>query len=643
MKFISLVLGVLVFFGIILSLFFDFLNPDSLTGEDDSQVYQSQVETGQSLSDENKNLFWFIQITDLHISKFKDFQRGPDLIEFCKSQLSIIKPELVITTGDLVDAKLPDFVSSTQFIEEWVEYKKILQICEEYTTAKWLDIRGNHDAFDVPDLESPRNYYREYSKQGPNHLTSYSYTHTTKYGKYSFIGVDACPDPGPKRPFNFFGQLNTDKLNDLAKLSEEKKDSNLTIWFGHYPTSVIVEDPPGIKHVMRKGVVYLCGHLHTLLGLVPSMYTRQKTGTLELELGDWRDNRMYRLLAVDNDLLSFVDMKISDWPVVLITNPKNSQYQNGRHEPLHIMKTSTHIRFLVFSNGDITSAIVSIDDTKLGSAQNTDGPLYTIAWDPSRYTKNMHIISVVVTDSLGNKREVKQPFSLDGSTTTGFGFLPRLILMLNISVVGKMWFGGFVFFLTFFLTSLRQCGNIRRYFLEGEGKICYIFNIWMFKLWLTSRTNFTYYATIGFILYVTFGPWFIGDLLGEYTGCVFVWGIFIKDTFLPASITYFYGIFQLMTFNIPLMLITSHILDIRSRQRSKNIIQSNTHLIIPFIILLLFQSYLAYREFPTAYGTKALVMGPVRTGSIIYGLIVYYYAHQIRINDGKNPSSCSSS
>ena len=46
-------------------------------------------------------------------------------------------------------------------------------------------------------------------------------------------------------------------------------------------------------HADRNGVAYLCGHLHTLGDLVPNMYTRQKTGMLELELGDWKINRMY--------------------------------------------------------------------------------------------------------------------------------------------------------------------------------------------------------------------------------------------------------------------------------------------------------------------------------------------------------------
>lgn len=53
-------------------------------------------------------------------------------------------------------------------------------------------------------------------------------------------------------------------------------------------------------------VVYLCGHLHTLGGLVPQMYTMQNEGFAELELADWKDGRAlvkFRLkkkLIIDN-------------------------------------------------------------------------------------------------------------------------------------------------------------------------------------------------------------------------------------------------------------------------------------------------------------------------------------------------------
>ena len=44
-------------------------------------------------------------------------------------------------------------------------------------------------------------------------------------------------------------------------------------------------------YVNRQGIAYLCGHLHTLGGLVPSMYARPVEGHLELEAGDWKENR----------------------------------------------------------------------------------------------------------------------------------------------------------------------------------------------------------------------------------------------------------------------------------------------------------------------------------------------------------------
>ena len=37
---------------------------------------------------------------------------------------------------------------------------------------------------------------------------SYQVVYETKFGKYSINGVDASLDPGPKRPFNFFGQFS---------------------------------------------------------------------------------------------------------------------------------------------------------------------------------------------------------------------------------------------------------------------------------------------------------------------------------------------------------------------------------------------------------------------------------------------------
>ena len=54
-------------------------------------------------------------------------------------------------------------------------------------------------------------------------------------------------------------------------------------------------------------------------------------------------------MAVDNDLVSFVDTQIhanesEDWPLVLITNPKNSAFLLPNKEPANRIILSSHIR-----------------------------------------------------------------------------------------------------------------------------------------------------------------------------------------------------------------------------------------------------------------------------------------------------------
>lgn len=107
-------------------------------------------------------------------------------------------------------------------------------------------------------------------------------------------------DPGPRRPFNFVGMLDKTELEMLNKLIEQAKlTSNYTIWFGHFPTSCIITEGESVRDLIGKldqGMIYLCGHLHRLGGIVPKMYALQKEGFLELELGDWKDNRLYIFL-----------------------------------------------------------------------------------------------------------------------------------------------------------------------------------------------------------------------------------------------------------------------------------------------------------------------------------------------------------
>lgn len=94
------------------------------------------------------------------------------------------------------------------------------------------------DSFDVSNLNSPSNYFRKYSEQGPSQPRSYNHVVTNEAGmSLNFIAVDATLDPGPKLPFNLIGNLDD---NEMYNLSSFAKNSNAPIvWFGHYPTASI--------------------------------------------------------------------------------------------------------------------------------------------------------------------------------------------------------------------------------------------------------------------------------------------------------------------------------------------------------------------------------------------------------------------
>ncbi|CAB0020984.1 unnamed protein product, partial [Nesidiocoris tenuis] len=282
---------------------------------------------GPAIADSSENIMWFIQISDLHISKFPDAmdRRVAELREFCRRTVRAINPAVVLASGDLTDAKTDTHMGSKQYHEEWSMYSDVLEKSGVKKLVPWLDIRGNHDNFNVPGIKSKKNLFRKFSSQGPAHESSY--LHITTIGKlrYAFIGVDACPDQGMKRPLNFLGDLSKDEILRLTVLDRTAMtESNYTIWFGHYPTSCINQnqDLRQLIGSRKESLAYLSGHFHTLLDYVPRMHTIQKEHYLELELGDWKDNRLFRVAAIDHGVFSFVDVKHGDWPPMLCVTSK---------------------------------------------------------------------------------------------------------------------------------------------------------------------------------------------------------------------------------------------------------------------------------------------------------------------------------
>ncbi|KAJ1667871.1 hypothetical protein IW140_001421 [Coemansia sp. RSA 1813] len=416
---------------------------------------------GAVLDDSNDKIMTFVHASDLHISKYYPMGGLVHFQHFLHTAVPLISPRLVVVTGDLTDGKDKQKLISLQQVDEWEAYQRALEstkVTTKFNGTFYRDQRGNHDCFNMFGFESPSNMYKTYSAVRTD---GYSLHIREPFGTYSFVAADSCPRHGFARPLNFFGYLDAHGMRLLESRIEEAKDSNHLFMLNHYPVSTMLygRHNKSFRELAQSISVFLCGHLHELVGGIGTQLQAYKArdGYWELEIGDLKEHAVYRVYAVDHDLVSFVDVTlpldqipmynpklldisiaepIAHPPVVLVTNPKDARYLLPKHEPLHLMRSSKFIRALIWADKPVSSVIIKIDGIEhphpavykgkeesprdpeagvsTGGAPSIDivkTPLWAAPWDPSVYDDGRpHVMEVTATDAEGKTTTSRIPF-----------------------------------------------------------------------------------------------------------------------------------------------------------------------------------------------------------------------------------------
>ncbi|KAG0178107.1 Transmembrane protein 62 [Apophysomyces sp. BC1021] len=554
-------------------------------------------------------------ISDLHLSKYRPKGHTLHFLHFIQSILPVVSPKFVVVTGDLTDAKDARRITSQQYLEEWQVYKYAI---DQGVNVPWYDIRGNHDCFDLPSWQSKANLYRTYGRSA--HLVEqgqgiYEWQVSESFGQYQFVAMDACPKKGPSRPLNFFGYLTSGMMDRLANAVVEREEHNHTFVFSHYPTTTMVFGVSGkgygYRDLARRYSVYFCGHLHRLiagLGDVLQSYN-PLTKSLELELGDMKDHGMYRIVAVDHDLISFVDValplnqlparpshdpitplstdnkilwpaKIRPAPVVLITNPKDARTAIPTKEPLHRIRHSSHIRFLVFSEADPHDLQVDISvdrqphphPAQPSGAQGEEyarAPLWTSLWDPTQLDpRKSHRLRIQVVAPDGQMGVSEITFRLDETRVKiggGAGewiiatHLPTTLQCITLfSVAGILILLLVPKFAQANAASSRSKDVLLRIHElnqdeqpKASQRLRRHILVWALRFFrLSDDQAWVWHCSFVFVLALLSLPWFRAEFIpsgssaGERYGTFYMWGLMFANDWVPIADTWMFAAAQ---------------------------------------------------------------------------------------------------
>eukprot|EP00268_Persea_americana_P025799 TRINITY_DN2516_c2_g1_i1.p1 TRINITY_DN2516_c2_g1~~TRINITY_DN2516_c2_g1_i1.p1 ORF type:complete len:719 (+),score=94.54 TRINITY_DN2516_c2_g1_i1:137-2293(+) len=564
----------LIFFFFFFFFFFFCGEIGSSNSLDVGRILEEDASISRETFSLDSDVTWVVQISDLHISSYHP-QRSEDLKRLLVPALRIIRPSLLLITGDLTDAKNKERTTTRQDELEWIQYKKAMDVViRESGMAKkaFFDIRGNHDKYGVPHVGHKLDFFSNYSISSQlNRLsTIHSISLVGKEWKYVFLGIDDSLNIGLRGPTNLFGHPS-DKRIESVESELEYWDSHpyalvTKVAFGHFPMSFIASSEKGRRYesaFARYSVsTYLCGHLHAkfskhlwrLHSVDLASHSKEskqpkKTGQFwEWELGDWKDSKMIRILAIDRGHVSFLDVKLFTkhepkeefQTTILITHPIDSRSMSIMNSEKHISRND--ISALVFSARPVLNVTAEVLDslrsfelveelTLHTASSSSHGPLFCTKWNASNYmdaSATRFWMQVRVVDIYGKlTASSPRPFSVQGKRASlRKTWLEYLIFHIRWETLYSVLLWSSISFLIIFLCLPKLLNHfMERNALYQKWAMSVSISLpigqkrnFFWPLWFLiegSRDTKLWCCMVFYLLYLLRFPWFWGHATSE--------------------------------------------------------------------------------------------------------------------------------
>lgn len=492
----------------------------------------------------------------MHISLFEKELGRRNFNHFLETILPRVDPAFVLVTGDITDAKSESGFTSGQLEGEWQWYQDILKakgILER--KDYWFDLRGNHDAFDVPTEK--HNYFPKYSAQKTS-----SYAHHFKEHSISILSIDESPSYGLPRPYNFFASMDRSQMDRLEQGIEESLKLGIRhrILLGHYPTVTLQSQRStsarSFADLTSKVSAYLTGHLHKLLfGLGETIKRVQPNGLWDFEVADVKEHQAYRIGLMDRGRLSFHDFDFKNESLMIcIASPSDSRYA---------LTDTRSARVYVFSEHPVKEVSASLNGKSFVLENSAQPNLWTGIIDALDGN-----VVVTAIDSKGNRAQAVQPFS--SKNLQPFGSFGEYLLGLNLRrlviwscLLALTLTNLFLFALLFFaqrwkaadhrwLCKLRERIYQEQFVLQRRS--------WhlkcLYHLYCFGENHSLCSAFVFLLMYSTVGPWILGPLAADKAlGVVFLMGIWHGASWTIILDTWFYCLLHLGFLIVPALLL----------------------------------------------------------------------------------------